>query len=96
MNRKLLWMLLLLPGMALADTSIIVRVGPPAPPPRAVVGVAPGPGFVWTDGYWNWNGARYVWTPGRWMRPPRRRAVWVPAHWARRRRGWVLVPGRWR
>ena len=32
-----------------------VRYGPP-PPRYGVIGRAPGPGYVWTDGYWNWSG----------------------------------------
>ena len=52
--------------------------GPP-PPPQAVgiVGYAPGPGYVWIDGFWDWRG-RYVWVPGYWGRRPHPRAVWVP------------------
>src|SRR5438034_3412584 len=29
--------------------------------------VAPGPGYVWTRGYWRWTGADYVWVPGSWV-----------------------------
>jgi hypothetical protein len=58
--------------------------------------VAPGPGFIWTPGYWRWNGATYVWVSGTWIRPPRTTAVWVPGHWVHRPRGWVWVPGHWR
>jgi hypothetical protein len=38
-----------------------------APPPVRVEtrSVAPGPGYVWTSGYWRWTGARYEWVPGR-------------------------------
>ena len=73
-----------------------VRIAPPPPPRYAVVGVAPGPGYVWTEGYWNLRGPRWVWAPGRWMRPPRYRAAWVPAYWAPRGRGYYFVRGRWR
>jgi hypothetical protein len=31
--------------------------GPPAPRYR-VIGVAPGPGYVWVNGYWGWRGSR--------------------------------------
>ena len=72
-----------------------IRPGPPAPR-YGVIGYAPGPGYVWTDGYWGWNGAAYVWFPGRWVFPPRPGLVWVPAHWVRRPRGWLLVRGHWR
>ena len=26
--------------------------------------VSPGPGYIWTMGYWRWTGAQYVWVPG--------------------------------
>ncbi len=71
---------------------------PAAPPPPRVgyVGVAPGPRYVWTDGFWAWRG-RWVWVPGRWVVPPRPRAVWAPGHWVQRpHRGWFFVEGRWR
>ena len=74
---------------------IYVRVGPPAPSIETRI-VAPGPEYVWVQGYHTWNGAAYVWTPGRWDRPPRARAVWVAAHWVRERRGWYFVEGHWR
>jgi hypothetical protein len=74
---------------------LYVRVGPPAPIVEARV-VAPGPGYVWVQGYHRWDGGRYVWVPGRWELPPRARAVWVPAHWQRDRRGWYFVEGHWR
>lgn len=80
-----------------------------APPPGAVVvaarppsyraemmGVAPGTGFFWVAGYWEWGGAAYSWVPGRWVARPWARAAWVPGHWRGARRGWYWVPGRWR
>lgn len=75
-----------------------VRTPPPPPPPyyRAYMGRAPGPGYVWTDGFWAWRGGGYVWAPGRWVRPPHPRARWVPGYWAHRHRGYVWVQGRWR
>ena len=36
-----------------------------APPPVRVETrtVAPGPSYVWTNGYWQWTGAGYQWVP---------------------------------
>ena len=31
------------------------RIGPPPPPRYGVMGYAPGPGYVWTDGYWDFG-----------------------------------------
>jgi hypothetical protein len=74
---------------------IVVRVSPP----RMVVQKrerSPGPGYVWVQGYQNWDGRSHVWVPGRWERPPQPRGRWQPHHWVHRRDGWVLVEGHWR
>lgn len=79
-----------------ANAAYVARYGPPPPPRYAVIGVAPGPGFVWADGFWDWRGGRWYWVDGRWMRPPRPRAVWAPGYWRQDRRGWVFRRGHWR
>ncbi len=75
--------------------AVFVRVAPP----RArveVIGVAPGPGYVWIAGYHAWRGGAYVWVPGRWERPPEPRYHrWVPGHWREHRNGWYWVEGHW-
>jgi len=38
----------------------------PPPPIVEVRRAAPGPAYVWIDGYHRWNGRAYVWVPGRW------------------------------
>jgi hypothetical protein len=71
----------------------------PAPPAPRVVGAfgfAPGPGYVWMDGFWDLRGSRWVWVDGRWGRPPRAGAVWVPDRWERHGDGWRHNRGRWR
>jgi hypothetical protein len=82
-------------GCAPVSGRLYVRTGPPV---RVVEvrSVAPGPGFVWIEGYHRWDGRGYLWVPGRWERAPRARAAWVPGHWAQDRRGWYWVDGRWR
>jgi len=67
---------------------------PPPPPPRVYYSrvPAPGPGYLWIDGYWNYNGGRYGWVNGYWGRPPYRGARWVaPRYYDRRYYG-----GYWR
>ena len=91
----LLCALLLTAGLASAQ-QVIIRVAPPRPVRVGVVGVAPGPGFVWVEGYHEWRGGAYVWIPGRWMRPPRPHARWIPPRYRHVRGGWVFVRGRWR
>jgi hypothetical protein len=78
-----------------AMAEVVVRIAPPV----AVVetrGVAPGPGYVWINGYHRWDGNAYVWTAGRWEMPPRPHARWVAHRWVHRRGGYVLIEGHWR
>lgn len=72
-----------------------VRFGPPAPRVFGPVGVAPGPGFVWTDGYYDWVGGGWVWRSGRWARPPRRGYVWERPTYRPYRNGYRVRRGRW-
>jgi hypothetical protein len=69
------------------------------PPPAVRVeafGPAPGPGYVWINGYWGWGGSAYAWVPGRYVRPPRARAVWVAPRWESRGGRYRFHEGRWR
>ena len=71
-----------------------VRVGPPAPV-LGPVGVAPGPGWVWTDGYYSCGGGGWAWQPGRWARPPHPGYVWRKPFYQRYRNGYRVHHGRW-
>lgn len=72
-----------------------VRYAPP-PPRYGAVGYAPGPGYAWTDGYWDWRGNNWNWVQGRWVRPPHRSAVWVAPSWRQEGRSWRFHRGYWR
>lgn len=77
-------------------TDVETTAAPPPAPDQPVV-VAPGPGYVWADGEWQWNGYSWVWVPGRWLVPPWPGAVWVHGYWYRGPfGGWRHSPGRWR
>ncbi len=73
-----------------------VTVGPPAPLVYGPVGVAPGPGYVWTDGFYDWNGGAWRWHSGRWARPPYPRARWIRPRYQRHGHGYRMYPGHWR
>ena len=75
-----------------ATGEVLVTQAPPAPRVE-VQTVAPGPGYVWTPGYWRWTGTDYVWVSGNWVVRPRSGAVYVRGHWERRPGGWVWIPG---
>jgi len=72
-----------------------VNFGPPPPLVFGPVGRAPGPGFMWTDGYYVWGGNRWVWRPGRWARPPHPGYVWRSPRYERTRNGYRVHQGRW-
>ena len=56
---------------------------------------APGPDFVWVDGFWRWDEGRYVWVPGRWDRPPFAGAYWSHPHYDHYADGWHYHEGHW-
>jgi hypothetical protein len=74
---------------------IVVAQPPPPPVPEAIY-PAPGPGFFWIAGFWNWQG-RWMWTPGHYERHPHFHpgAGWVDGHWDRRGGGYVWIGGHW-
>ena len=82
MKKMLLALLLGTAAMMNAQVSFGIRIG--APPPVRVMRVrpvAPGPGYIWVDGYWYVDGGRYRWHNGYWTRPPYGGALWVgPRH----------------
>src|SRR6516165_8467593 len=60
---------------------ISVRIGPPALPVYAQP-IFPGPGYIWTPGYWAWDDADgYYWVPGTWALPPEPELLWTPGYW---------------
>jgi hypothetical protein len=67
---------------------------PTAPAPAVRAQVAP-PAVVWTPGFWQWDGARWVWVAGVWQRPPQPGATWQPDRWQPRGGGAVFLPGGW-
>ncbi len=73
---------------------VIVQSAPPAPIVETIP-AAPSVEFVWTPGYWAWNG-RWVWVSGRYVRPPRPHAVWVQGHWTRHGHAYHWEGGHWR
>ena len=68
---------------------------PPAEPRgRPEQPAARRPNSVWSPGYWDWQGDRYVWRPGFWVafQPD---WVWVPAHYVWTPSGCLFVDGYW-
>lgn len=68
------------PLSAQVAVGISVRIGPPVLPVYAQPW-CPGAGYIWTPGYWAWNGADYYWVPGAWVLAPEPGLLWTPGYW---------------
>jgi YXWGXW repeat-containing protein len=67
-------------SLAQVAVGISVRIGPPALPVYAQP-ICPGPGYMWTPGYWAWNDDDgYYWVPGTWVVAPVG-LLWTPGYW---------------
>ena len=69
--------LLLAGGMLFLSTASFAQIGVSvniAPPELPVYEqpICPGDGYIWTPGYWAWDG-EYYWVPGTWVMAPRAR-----------------------
>jgi len=96
--RRFLFPAVLIGSAAMAGCAghAFVAVGEPPAPQVGVVGVAPGPGFIWIDGFYDLRGGRWVWSPGYWARPPHRHSAWVKPYWEHRGNRYVFHRGHWR
>jgi len=73
---------------------ISVRVGPP-PLPVYVQPLCPGPGYIWTPGYWAWDDDDgYYWVPGTWVLAPVG-MLWTPGYWGWNDGVYVWNDGYW-
>ncbi len=65
-----------------AGVFVSITVAPP-PLPVYVQPPVPGPGFMWTPGYWAWDdeGGDYFWVPGAWVPAPEPGLLWTPGYW---------------
>jgi len=87
-NRSVIhWVVLALVVLSLSAASfaqiavgVSVRIGPPALPVYAQP-ICPGPGYIWTPGYWAWgDDDGYYWVPGTWVLAPVG-MLWTPGWW---------------
>jgi hypothetical protein len=68
------------PALSSAEVFVSVAIAPP-PLPVYVQPVAPGPGYIWTPGYWAYGPVGYYWVPGTWVLAPFEGALWTPGYW---------------
>lgn len=84
--------LLSAPLAARADVAIELNVAPPAPVYEAVP--PPREGYVWAQGYWDYEGTKHVWHKGSWEREhPGER--WHQSEWVHDGEHWRLDRGHW-
>ncbi len=79
---------------AQAAVGISVQFGPPVLPIYAQP-ICPGPGYLWTPGYWAYGPDGYFWVPGTWVYPPEVGLLWTPGYWAFEDDLYVWSPGYW-
>jgi hypothetical protein len=83
-----------LPSPSIAQVFVSVRFGPPALPIYAQP-ICPGPGYLWTPGYWGWNDdGGYYWVPGTWVVAPIG-MFWTPGYWGWGGGFYAWHPGYW-
>jgi hypothetical protein len=83
-----------LPAAAQVYGGVYIQTAPPTPIYEAVP-VAPGPGYFWVGGFWQWNGYRYAWVRGHYAYRPYAGATWRAGHWVSGPRGWYWRAGHW-
>ena len=81
-TRSLLFAVILmaLSAASFAQIGISVAFGPPALPIYEQP-ICPEEGYIWTPGYWAWDGGDYYWVPGTWVLAPEVGSLWTPGYW---------------
>jgi hypothetical protein len=75
-----------------AQVGVYLNVAPPpvryeaAPPPRS--------GYVWSNGYWQYNGNRHEWAPGSWE-AERPGYTYSQPRWVENNGRWGYHSSRW-
>src|ERR1700690_2800646 len=65
-----------------AQVAVGISVGfAPPPLPYYEQPFCPGEGYIWTPGYWAWDGNDYYWVPGTWVLAPFVGGLWTPGYW---------------
>ncbi len=65
---------------AFVDVGVSINVAPPELPVYEQPPI-PAPGYLWTPGYWAWDGDDYYWVPGTWVLAPQPGFLWTPGYW---------------
>ena len=87
---------LLMPALSSAQVAVgvSVHIGPPAIPVYEQP-ICPGPGYLWTPGYWAYGPDDYYWVPGTWVVAPAAGLLWTPGYWGFAGGLYAWHPGYW-
>ncbi len=88
--------LVMAPAPAAAGLAVAVTVAPPALPDYDQPPI-PGPGYIWTPGYWAWDedAGDYYWVPGAWAEAPQVGYLWTPGYWGWNDGAYLWNDGYW-
>ena len=67
-------------SQAFVNVGVSINIAPPMLPVYEQPPV-PGPGYIWTPGYWAWGDEDYYWVPGTWVEAPEPGYLWTPGYW---------------
>jgi len=81
-------------SVARAQVVISVGFGPPELPIYEQP-ICPGDGYIWTPGYWAWDGYDYYWVPGTWILAPQVGYFWTPPYWGWGGSAFIFHAGYW-
>jgi hypothetical protein len=82
-------------GVSEASAQLVsITVAPPVLPVYEQPAI-PGPGYIWTPGYWAWGDDDYYWVPGTWALPPAAGLLWTPGYWGWRDGIYAWNAGYW-
>ena len=85
-----------MPSPPFAQFGISITIAPPMLPVYEQP-VIPGPGYIWTPGYWAWSPEEggYFWVPGTWVLAPQVGFLWTPGYWGWAGNAFGWNPGYW-
>jgi hypothetical protein len=85
--------MLFLSTASFAQVGVSVSIAPPELPVYDQP-ICPGDGYIWTPGYWAWDG-EYYWVPGTWVLAPEVGFLWTPGYWGWGGSGYFFNDGYW-
>ena len=81
-------------SQAFVTIGVSINIAPPELPVYEQPPV-PGPGYLWTPGYWAWGDGDYYWVPGTWVLAPQPGYLWTPGYWGWNEGVYVWYGGYW-